>query len=279
MDTEQYERSDYFFIELAPPIWAKKMSDLSKVQERFQRRMEQKRRASIASESKESSEPGRTRTPSRDFLTTDPNQRAVSASPNLNSRFKKRMGSWIAGMKGADDAMAGLTADQLEIAELGKPRLGEYAKCQITIKESKEFQKPEKSAVATHQVSILANPCQSLQGIVDRMIKNANTKLMLGTSSWREQFIDALTVNAGRTRTPSRDFLTTDPNQRAVSASPNLNSRFKKRMGSWIAGMKGADDAMAGLTADQLEIAELGKPRLGEYAKCQITIKESKEFQ
>ncbi|KIH48216.1 hypothetical protein ANCDUO_21717, partial [Ancylostoma duodenale] len=30
-------------------------------------------------------------------------------------------------------------------------------------------------------------------GIVDRMIKNANTKLMLGTSSWREQFIDALT--------------------------------------------------------------------------------------
>ncbi|ETN75557.1 sodium/calcium exchanger 1 [Necator americanus] len=131
MDTEQYERSDYFFIELAPPIWAKKMSgtrnffilryfffidpileaalaltcrdcaDLSKVQERFQRRMEQKRRASIASESKESSEPpgGRSRTPSRDFLTTDPNQRAVSASPNLSSRFKKRMGSWIAGMK------------------------------------------------------------------------------------------------------------------------------------------------------------------------------------
>ncbi|KHJ89488.1 hypothetical protein OESDEN_10685 [Oesophagostomum dentatum] len=26
MDTEQYERSDYFFIELGPPIWAKKMS-------------------------------------------------------------------------------------------------------------------------------------------------------------------------------------------------------------------------------------------------------------
>ncbi|PIO75745.1 hypothetical protein TELCIR_02193 [Teladorsagia circumcincta] len=69
--------------------------------------------------------------------------------------------------------MAGLTADQLEIAELGKPRIGEYPKCQITIKESKEF-----------------------QGIVDRMIRNANTKLMLGTSSWREQFIDALTVGA-----------------------------------------------------------------------------------
>ncbi|WKY09975.1 hypothetical protein Q1695_002376 [Nippostrongylus brasiliensis] len=130
MDTEQYERSDNFYIELGPPIWAKKMSDLSKVQERFQRRMEQKRRASIASESKESSEPG---------------------GEDLN----------------------GLTADQLEIAELGKPRIGDFSKCQITIKESKEF-----------------------QGIVDRMIKNANTKLMLGTSSWREQFMDALTVNA-----------------------------------------------------------------------------------
>lgn len=33
------------------------------------------------------------------------------------------------------------------------------------------------------------------------------------------------------------------------------------------------------LTADQLEIAELGKPRLGEFRKAQITIKESKEFQ
>ncbi|XGW01494.1 hypothetical protein V3C99_013989 [Haemonchus contortus] len=171
MDTEQYERSDYFFIELGPPIWAKKMSDLSKVQERFQRRMEQKRRASIASESKESSEPGRPRR-SVDFLSMDPRRRTVSASPNLNDRFKKRMGSWIAGMKGGDD-LAGLTADQLEIAEMGKPRIGEFPKCQITIKESKEF-----------------------QGIVDRMIRNANTKLMLGTSSWREQFIDALTVGA-----------------------------------------------------------------------------------
>lgn len=29
------------------------------------------------------------------------------------------------------------------------------------------------------------------------MLKTANTSLMLGTSSWREQFIDALTVGAG----------------------------------------------------------------------------------
>ena len=36
-----------------------------------------------------------------------------------------------------------------------------------------------------------------IQNVIDRMIKNANTKLMLGTSSWREQFMDALTVDAG----------------------------------------------------------------------------------
>lgn len=29
------------------------------------------------------------------------------------------------------------------------------------------------------------------------MLKNANTSFMLGTSSWREQFVDALTVSAG----------------------------------------------------------------------------------
>ena len=28
IDTEQYERSDYFYIELLPPIWSKKMSGL-----------------------------------------------------------------------------------------------------------------------------------------------------------------------------------------------------------------------------------------------------------
>ena len=29
------------------------------------------------------------------------------------------------------------------------------------------------------------------------MIKNANTKIMLGTSSWREQFAEALTISGG----------------------------------------------------------------------------------
>ena len=33
------------------------------------------------------------------------------------------------------------------------------------------------------------------------------------------------------------------------------------------------------LTEAQQQIAELGKPRIGEHTKCQITIKQSREFQ
>uniref|UniRef100_A0A8R1DRK7 Calx-beta domain-containing protein n=1 Tax=Caenorhabditis japonica TaxID=281687 RepID=A0A8R1DRK7_CAEJA len=135
IDTEQYERSDYFYIELSPPIWAKKMNDLSRIQERFQRRMERKRGSSVASDAKDT---------------------------NTDASI------------GDDDVVSALTPSQMEVAEMGKPRLGEFTKCQITIRESKEF-----------------------QGIVDRMIKNANTRIMLGTHSWREQFMEALVVSAG----------------------------------------------------------------------------------
>uniref|UniRef100_A0A913HRB0 Calx-beta domain-containing protein n=1 Tax=Strongyloides stercoralis TaxID=6248 RepID=A0A913HRB0_STRER len=152
IDTEQYERSDYFFLELGPPIWAKKMSDLAKIQERFHRRMERKRGSVSSSvEDKEDNE-------------------------TYQHRLAKKLEEWFSNNKKEDfsEAPYDLTQDQLEIAELGKPRLGEFRKCQITIKESKEF-----------------------QSVVDRMLKTANTSLMLGTSSWREQFIDALTVSAG----------------------------------------------------------------------------------
>ncbi|VDN91916.1 unnamed protein product [Brugia pahangi] len=67
-----------------------------------------------------------------------------------------------------------LTKEELEIAELGKPCLGKFKQCQITIKESREF-----------------------RSVIDRMLRNANASFMLGTTNWREQFIDALTVHAG----------------------------------------------------------------------------------
>ncbi|GFY38811.1 hypothetical protein TNIN_64681 [Trichonephila inaurata madagascariensis] len=61
-----------------------------------------------------------------------------------------------------------------KIALLGKPRLGEQYKVQIRIKESREF-----------------------KNTVDKLFQKANITLSIGTSSWKEQFLEAITVSAG----------------------------------------------------------------------------------
>lgn len=57
------------------------------------------------------------------------------------------------------------------IAILGKPRLGEIARAQLRVKESKEF-----------------------KNTVDKLVQRANASLLIGTNSWKEQFIEAMTV-------------------------------------------------------------------------------------
>lgn len=64
--------------------------------------------------------------------------------------------------------------EEERIARLGKPRLSEPTKMQIRIKESKEF-----------------------KNTVDKLVKQVNMSLMVGTSSWKEQFMDAITVSPG----------------------------------------------------------------------------------
>ncbi|XP_018568981.1 sodium/calcium exchanger 1-like isoform X1 [Anoplophora glabripennis] len=59
------------------------------------------------------------------------------------------------------------------IAILGKPRLGDITRAQIRIKESKEF-----------------------KNTVDKLVQRANASLLIGTSSWKEQFVEAMTVSA-----------------------------------------------------------------------------------
>lgn len=41
-------------------------------------------------------------------------------------------------------------------------------------------------------------PFLSLQSTVDKLIKKTNLALVVGTNSWREQFIEAITVSAGK---------------------------------------------------------------------------------
>uniref|UniRef100_A0AC34F8H4 Calx-beta domain-containing protein n=1 Tax=Panagrolaimus sp. ES5 TaxID=591445 RepID=A0AC34F8H4_9BILA len=159
VDTEQYERADSFYIELGAPVWVKKIGDRPEVKIRQLGQFLLPRKQSA-------------------FET-----KSAEASPSLLPRFRNRVGSWFGGIsnksllsavEGADDNPYQLTPDQIEVAELGKPRLGEFKQTQITVKESKEF-----------------------QSVVDRMLRTANTSIMLGTSSWREQFVDALTVGGG----------------------------------------------------------------------------------
>uniref|UniRef100_A0A5S6R3W4 Calx-beta domain-containing protein n=1 Tax=Trichuris muris TaxID=70415 RepID=A0A5S6R3W4_TRIMR len=58
------------------------------------------------------------------------------------------------------------------IEEMGQPALGKINKCVIKIHESREF-----------------------KNAVDMLIKKTNVSLLLRTSTWREQFVDAVTMN------------------------------------------------------------------------------------
>ncbi|XP_008281272.1 sodium/calcium exchanger 2b isoform X10 [Stegastes partitus] len=69
------------------------------------------------------------------------------------------------------------TAEEEEarrIAEMGKPILGEHSRLEVVIEESYEF-----------------------KSTVDKLIKKTNLALVIGTHSWREQFVEAVTVSAG----------------------------------------------------------------------------------
>ncbi|XP_029374682.1 sodium/calcium exchanger 2a isoform X1 [Echeneis naucrates] len=60
------------------------------------------------------------------------------------------------------------------ISEMGKPILGEHSRLEVIINESCEF-----------------------KSTVDKLLKDTNLAVLVGTHSWREQFIEAVTVSAG----------------------------------------------------------------------------------
>ncbi|XP_071079803.1 sodium/calcium exchanger 3-like isoform X1 [Haliotis cracherodii] len=64
-------------------------------------------------------------------------------------------------------------AEDPSLADMAKPRLGDITNVAVTIKESLEF-----------------------KSVVDKLLKKANVSLVVGTSSWREQFSEAITVSA-----------------------------------------------------------------------------------
>ncbi|XP_036261669.2 sodium/calcium exchanger 2 [Molothrus ater] len=75
------------------------------------------------------------------------------------------------------DGERALSAEEEEarrIAEMGKPVLGDNRRLEVVIEESYDF-----------------------KNTVDKLMKKTNLATVIGTHSWREQFLEAITVSAG----------------------------------------------------------------------------------
>ncbi|XP_040902056.1 sodium/calcium exchanger 2b isoform X8 [Toxotes jaculatrix] len=75
--------------------------------------------------------------------------------------------------EGVEGQMSPEEEEARRIAEMGKPILGEHSRLEVVIEESYEF-----------------------KSTVDKLIKKTNLALVIGTHSWREQFVEAVTVSA-----------------------------------------------------------------------------------
>uniref|UniRef100_A0A3Q0SKY5 Solute carrier family 8 member 1a n=1 Tax=Amphilophus citrinellus TaxID=61819 RepID=A0A3Q0SKY5_AMPCI len=74
----------------------------------------------------------------------------------------------------AEEPLTKKEEEERRIAEMGRPMLGEHVKLEVIIEESYEF-----------------------KSTVDKLIKKTNLALLIGTNSWREQFVEAITVSSG----------------------------------------------------------------------------------
>ncbi|XP_060805037.1 sodium/calcium exchanger 1 isoform X2 [Amyelois transitella] len=70
--------------------------------------------------------------------------------------------------------LATLPEEEAVVAMMGLPRAGDITRAQLRVKESKEF-----------------------KNTVDKLVQRANASIIIGTSSWKEQFSEALTASSG----------------------------------------------------------------------------------
>uniref|UniRef100_A0A8C7HJ89 Solute carrier family 8 member 1a n=1 Tax=Oncorhynchus kisutch TaxID=8019 RepID=A0A8C7HJ89_ONCKI len=81
---------------------------------------------------------------------------------------------WRLTDEGDEEALSKKEEEERRIAEMGRPTLGEHVKLEVVIEESYEF-----------------------KNTVDKLIKKTNLALLIGTNSWRQQFMEAITVSSG----------------------------------------------------------------------------------
>ncbi|XP_037638059.1 sodium/calcium exchanger 1b isoform X2 [Sebastes umbrosus] len=93
--------------------------------------------------------------------------RLVESNDTKEEQLKEEEEEELEALKGKDD-------EEQRIADMGRPMLGDHVKLEVIIEESYEF-----------------------KNTVDKLIKKTNLALLVGTNSWRDQFIEAITVSAG----------------------------------------------------------------------------------
>ncbi|XP_013206806.1 sodium/calcium exchanger 1 isoform X4 [Microtus ochrogaster] len=94
--------------------------------------------------------------------------------PRLVEMSEKKGGFTLTDEYDDKQPLTSKEEEERRIAEMGRPILGEHTKLEVIIEESYEF-----------------------KSTVDKLIKKTNLALVVGTNSWREQFIEAITVSAG----------------------------------------------------------------------------------
>ncbi|XP_034407464.1 sodium/calcium exchanger 1b isoform X4 [Cyclopterus lumpus] len=95
-------------------------------------------------------------------------------TPQWRRSGKERTGLTLTKEEEEEEALAGKDEEEQRIADMGRPMLGDHVKLEVIIEESYEF-----------------------KNTVDKLIKKTNLALLVGTNSWRDQFIEAITVSAG----------------------------------------------------------------------------------
>lgn len=88
--------------------------------------------------------------------------------------LKRGISALLLNQEGTEGQLSAEEEEARRIAEMGKPILGEHSRLEVVIEESYEF-----------------------KSTVDKLIKKTNLALVIGTHSWREQFVEAVTVSAG----------------------------------------------------------------------------------
>ncbi|CAH8453604.1 unnamed protein product [Schistosoma mattheei] len=137
MDDNNYEKSEYFYVQLGEPVLIDKdaINEWETIPSHLFARITQRSDSLV----------------SRTSSTKKRNSQTPSAK-DVNFNPRKSLG----------------------FVETGQPRLGQPTRIKITITESTEFKKT-----------------------VDRLVKQGTLALVVGTSSWKEQFVEAITVSAG----------------------------------------------------------------------------------